>query len=255
MSLRRWLVLGLLALSPSICLAQEDVADVPSEKRQAGDDERKSYFLIPPATDTKPPQGFGLLIILPGGDGGESFHPFVKRIREHAVPKTFAVAQPIAIKWSPEQVVVWPTEKMEVEKQGFSTEDFVEAVIKDVATTHSLDTQQIFCMGWSSSGPAVYALALRNKPVVNGNYVAMSVFKPQQLPALANAKERSIYIEHSQQDRVCPFWMAQQGYQQLKREGARTTLVTYEGGHGWRGDVYGRIRRALQWLQTPPVGD
>jgi predicted esterase len=255
MNMPRWLVLSLLALPPAICPAQEDVADVPSHKRQAGDDERKSYFLIPPATDTKPSQGFGLLIILPGGDGGEAFHPFVKRIRKNAVPEDSAVAQPIAFKWSPEQAIVWPTEKLAVEKQEFSTEEFVEAVIKDVATTHSLDARRIFCMGWSSSGPAVYALALQDKPVVNGSYVAMSVFKPQQLPPLAKAKGRSIYIEHSQQDRICPYWMAQQGYQQLKGEGARTTLVTYEGGHGWRGDVYGRIRRALQWLQKPSNGD
>jgi hypothetical protein len=24
--------------------------------------------------------------------------------------------------------------------------------------------------------------------------------------------------------------------------------VTYEGGHGWRGDVFGMIRAGVQWL-------
>jgi len=248
MKFLQWLILSLLLFTPSVCIAQDDVAEVRSEKRMAGNDERKSYFLIPPATDELPPTGFGLLVILPGGDGSEAFHPFVKRIRKHAVPDDFAVAQPIAFKWSAEQRIVWPTEKLKVKKQKFSTEEFVETVVKDTAAIHTTDPKRVYCMGWSSSGPAIYALALRDKPVVTGSYVAMSVYKPQQLPPLTNAKGRSIYIEHSPNDRVCPYWMARKGHEELRREGARTKLVTYDEGHGWRGDVYGRIRRALHWL-------
>ena len=43
------LPLILLLLTPAICLAQDDIADVPSAKQRVGDDERKSYLLIPPA--------------------------------------------------------------------------------------------------------------------------------------------------------------------------------------------------------------
>ena len=35
--------------------------------------------------------------------------------------------------------------------------------------------------------------------------------------------------------------------------GVRTVLETYDGGHGWRGDVYGRIGKALRWLQQKPA--
>ena len=126
------LPLALLLLSSVSCFAQEDVADVVSEKRQVGGDRRKSYFLIAPAAKEAPSRGHGLLVILPGGDGGEAFHPFVKRIRKHAVPEGLVVAQPIAFKWSEGQQVVWPTEKTKVPKQRFSTEEFVDAVIKDV---------------------------------------------------------------------------------------------------------------------------
>jgi len=252
MKLLQWMILSPLLFTASICFAQGDVADVRSDKRTVGNDERKSYFLIPPAADEPPPTGFGLLVVLPGGDGSEAFHPFVKRIRKHAVPDDFAVAQPLAFKWSPEQRTVWPTEKLKVKKQGFSTEEFVEAVVKDAAAIRKTDPKRVYCMGWSSSGPAIYALALRDKPIVSGSYVAMSVYKPRQLPPLANAKGRSIYIEHSPEDRVCPYWMARKAHEELRREGARTKLVTYDGGHGWRGDVYGRIKNALNWLSDQP---
>jgi len=26
-------------------------------------------------------------------------------------------------------------------------------------------------------------------------------------------------------------------------------LVTYEGGHGWHGDVFGHIRKGIEWMQ------
>ena len=239
-----------LSLTATVTFAQDDVAEVPSERRYVVDDERMSYFLIPPAADKAPADGYGLLVVLPGGDGSEDFHSFIKRIRQNAVSDDFAVVQPIAVKWTPEQRVVWPTERLTVEKQEFSTEQFVETVIKDASTVKKIDPKRVYCMGWSSSGPAVYAVALRDEPAVTGSYVAMSVFKPKLLPPLANAKGRSFYIEHSPEDRICPYWMAKKGHDELKSEGARTTLVTYKGGHGWRGDVYGRIRTALKWLQN-----
>ena len=37
---------------------------------------------------------------------------------------------------------------------------------------------------------------------------------------------------------------------QLAAKGAKTTLATYEGGHGWHGDVFGEIRTGVQWLEA-----
>lgn len=245
----RLLTFASLLLATWTCVAQDDVTDVISEKRQVGKDERKSYFLIPPIEKKEPQQGFGLLVIIPGGDGSADFHPFIKRIRKNAVPDDFAVAQPVAFKWTDEQDIVWPAGKLKVEKQEFSTEEFVTGVIEDVARLYPIDCSRVFCMGWSSSGPAVYAVALSDQPLVAGCYVAMSVYKPLSLPPLSNSKGLSVYIEHSPEDRICPYWMARKAFEDLKREGARTLLQTYNGGHGWRGNVYERIKSALQWLQ------
>ena len=77
----------------------------------------------------------------------------------------------------------------------------------------------------------------------------MSVFKPDFLPPLEGAKGHRYFLYHSPDDRVCPFRMAEQAAKDLEKHGAAVKLVTYEGGHGWRGDVFGQIREGLKWLE------
>lgn len=228
--------------------AQNDVADIESTNHQIGQNDKQQYFLIPPKSKKTPQDGNALLIILPGGDGSADFHPFIKRIFKNAVPDDYAVAQPIAFKWHADQQIVWPTDKLTVDGQKFSSEDFIEAVIADVAKKSKIDKNRVFTMGWSSSGPALYAMALQDKTPIKGSYISMSVYKPNLLPPLENAKDRLFYIEHSKQDRICPYWMASKAVTDLKSNKARVTLVEYDGGHGWRGNVYGRIKSAIDWL-------
>ena len=62
-------------LTPPIA-AQDDVIDVASVERRAGLDENKRYFLIGTRQgDAAPDNGYGLLIVLPGGDGGRRVPP------------------------------------------------------------------------------------------------------------------------------------------------------------------------------------
>jgi len=35
----------------------------------------------------------------------------------------------------------------------------------------------------------------------------------------------------------------------LSKAGLRAILVDYQGGHGWKGNVYGNIRQGIEWLQ------
>jgi predicted esterase len=76
----------------------------------------------------------------------------------------------------------------------------------------------------------------------------MSVFKPDQLPPLENAKGHAYYVLHSPEDFI-PIRMAEQACDALGEHGATVKLETYSGGHGWRGDVYGMIRTGIQWLE------
>jgi predicted esterase len=228
---------------------EDDVADVPSKDVHAGKDKQKRYFLIGPAKDAKAPKdGYGLVVILPGGPGSADFHPFVKRIFKNAVPEGYLVAQPVAVKWTDEQEIVWPTAKNKVEGMKFTTEEFIDAVIDDVDGRHKLDRGRVFTLTWSSSGPAAYAASLTSKNVT-GSFIAMSVFKPDQLPDLSAAKGRGYYLYHSPDDEVCPYDLAQQAEKDLKKAGAEVKLVTYDGGHGWRGPLYDNIGEGIKWLE------
>ena len=123
------------------------LTDVPAQDLRAGKDENKRYFLIGPRKDEKAPkEGYGLVVILPGGPGSAEFHPFVKRIFKNAVPEGYVVAQPVAVKWTDKQEIVWPTDKNRVEGMKFTTEEFVEAVITEVGEKHKLNPEHVFTL-------------------------------------------------------------------------------------------------------------
>jgi predicted esterase len=243
---------GLIASSP-----QDDVAEVPSEDLKAGGDKDKRYFLIGGGKDAKPPAaGYKLAVIMPGGPGTADFNPFVKRIWMHALSKEYLVAQPVAVKWAKDQAIVWPTKNNPVEGMKFSTEDFVEAVIKEVSGRYKVDPRFIFTFSWSSSGPAAYAISLQHKKSVTGSFVAMSVFKPDFLPPLALAKGHAYFIDHSREDKVCPFRMAEEARDELKKAGAKVEFSEQTGAHGWTSDVYPRMKKGFEWLEknaAPPA--
>jgi len=210
------------------------------------------YLLAVPANNVQPPAGgFALVVALPGGDGSADFHPFVSNIRQQALGDGFLIAQPLAKKWTPEQQVVWPTAKLPVTDAKFTTEQLVSAVIDDVAAKHKINRQRVYLLAWSSGGPAAYATLLQEKSPAVGGLIAMSVFQPAWLPPLSQAKARRFYIFHSPSDQFCPHWMAKTAEKSLAEAGAKTTLADYEGGHGWHGDIFGNIRRGIEWLERP----
>ncbi|MFO1094535.1 MAG: hypothetical protein U0992_14710 [Planctomycetaceae bacterium] len=228
--------------------AQDDVADVPSQDLRIGNDQNQRYFLVGPAEgSTAPESGYGLIVVLPGGSGDADFHPFVKRIFKNALPEGYLVAQPVAVQWTKQQQIVWPTAKNREQGMQFTTEEFVDAVIKDIEQKHKLDARRIFTLSWSSGGPAAYAISLTSDKVA-GSFVAMSVFNPKYLPPLAKAKGQRYFIYHSPEDRICPFRMAEQAAKDLPKNGAVVKFEKYDGGHGWQGPVFDNIRAGIEWL-------
>jgi beta-lactamase regulating signal transducer with metallopeptidase domain/poly(3-hydroxybutyrate) depolymerase len=230
--------------------ARIEAASMPSTKVLVGNDPNKHYELMGPREGEKEPEGgWKLLVILPGGDGSADFNPFLRRVALKALPPGYMVAQAVAPKWTDNQNrVVWPTAKLPDGKMGFPTEQFVREVIADVKLRKTIDAGRVYLMGWSSGGPPVYTcLTMPDMPVA-GAFVAMSVFKPDVLPALEGAKDRAVYVLHSPQDTI-NIRFANDAVAKLAAAGARTKLATYEGGHGWRGDVFGQIRAGIEWLE------
>jgi predicted esterase len=232
-----------------------DAGYVPIEERFAEGDTNKLYFLIGRtnlAAASKP--GYRLLIVLPGGEAGRDFQPFIKRIYQNALPAGYLVAQLVAPKWDEKQFaqIVWPTDKSRYPTMKFSTEVFVKAVILEVEKQHKLDARCIFTLSWSAGGPAAYAVSLTPGTRVTGSFVAMSVFRPEQLPDLTVSEGRAYYLLHSREDFI-PIAMAEKARDMLGFNGAIVRLQTYEGGHGWQGDIYGKIRAGIEWLETEAV--
>ena len=246
---------GVLALVASRSLppraSQDDVADVPCLELVAGEHERMRYFLIGAEEHaTAPKGGFKLMVVLPGGDGSADFNPFVRRIWKSALDETYLVAQMVAPQWSEDQgaKVVWPTEKSEWPGAEFTTEEFIDAVIADIEERHEVDLDHVFTLSWSSGGPAAYAYSLWDASRCTGALIAMSVFKPDQLPSLKGARGDAYYLLHSPEDFI-PIDMAKAAEKALEKKGAEVKLVQYAGGHGWHGDVFGMISEGADWLE------
>lgn len=225
-----------------------DVKDVPNEERKAGNDPMKRYFLVGKPASSAPSK---LLLVLPGGDGSADFNPFLRRVWKNALPPGYLMAQLVAPQWSEDQknAIVWPTKKVRWTGMKFSTEEYIEAVVKDVAAKNSIDPAKVFVLGWSSGGPATYSAAL-SSPVVKGAFVAMSVYKPETMPAPSGGRDKPFYLFQSPDDTVTTYGNALAAQKELTSGGAKVTLVNYKGGHGWTDDPFGNIRKALEWLEA-----
>jgi predicted esterase len=240
-------------LKPNDALAE--VADVPSVDLRAGGDARKRYFLIGARKDRKeakpPAEGYGLLIVLPGGDGGANFNTFLRKVYKNSLDKRWLIAQAVAPKWDEKQFrqVVWPRAGLRYPAAKFTTEQFIDAVLVDVKARVPVDPRRVFLLGWSSGGPPCYSMALRKDSPITGAFIAMSVFHPKQLPALANARGRAFYLLQSPDDDVTPIQFAEAAEKVLRAAGARVKLERSKGEHGWQGDVWGRIADGVTWLE------
>ncbi len=130
--------------------------------------------------------------------------PFVRRIYKFALGPDWLIAELVAPKWDAKQAeqLVWPTAKSRYAAAKFTTEEFIKAVVADAGTKVKLDPSRVFTIGWSSGGPPAYSAALATDSPVKGAFVAMSVFKPDQLPPLAAAKGKPFYLLQSPDDKV-----------------------------------------------------
>lgn len=235
---------------PAASFAGLDEAPPPEDVKIDGD-ARKRYLLHGGGKDEKAlASGWKVLVVMPGGDGSAEFAPFVGRIRENVLGKDWLVVQIVAPVWEKEQAekLIWPTKLSPWPKMDFTCEELFAAVLADVGKSRKLDPKYLLTLAWSSSGTLAYALGLQEKTPVTGTFVAMSVFKPENLPSLKEARGRSFYILHSPGDFI-PIKMAEDARDELRKKGAKVEYATYEGGHGWHGDVFGTIGKGIGWLE------
>lgn len=219
----------------------EDVADVPVADLLAGNDRHKRYFLIGARPGASPPPGgYRLILLIPGGDGGPDFHNFARRVYRQSLDERTLVAQLVAVEWFAGQPIVWPTVADPVDGMAFSTESFVEEVVRDVRSRHPVDPRRIFVAAWYSGGGAGGAAALSSSSV-KGAWISTATYRT----VVDGGKDRSIWIDHP----ASRFQAAQEARNRLAAAGVRVRLETYAGA--WAEDIYARLRRGLEWLEEP----
>ncbi|HYC76375.1 MAG TPA: hypothetical protein VEI02_02000 [Planctomycetota bacterium] len=241
------------AESKPAALADDD-PDLPIKDLRAGGDARKRYVVVGPKKGAKPPRhGWKSLFVLPGGTGDAAFHPFVKNIARQVFSDEYVVVQLVSVRWIENQPVIWPTAHVKQKEATFGTEEFFLDVHKEVAKSIKLDPRCCFTLSWSSGGPAAYVLALMDRTPITGSYVAQSVFFPDRLPPLRAAKGKAFFLDHSPEDEKCRFALAEQARDALKKEGAHVELVAYDGGHGWHGAIWDRMKKGRAHLEKHAV--
>lgn len=247
MSAMHTLSFAVLLCALATAQEREAPADKPPPPRSLENDPQQQFYLHP-ARGKPAKTGHGLLVVLPGGDGSADFHGFVKNIAAHAVPADYVVVQLIAPAHKRSAELVWPKRKDDVAEVKLATEDAVSAVIALAGKEHKIDPRRVFVLAWSSGGPPTYALSVDPASPVRGALVAMSVFHKNEVKPIDGAKGRAFYVLHSPQDFIA-LDHAKTAVKELERGGAKTKLVTYEGGHGWHGDVFGNIAAGVKWLE------
>jgi hypothetical protein len=246
-----WIVAATLGAQSKPSLPKPDETDPknPVWDLRANKNENERYFQIGPAKENREPRdGFRLLLVLPGGDGGPDFMNWCRNIRANVLGGDYILAELVSTKWKT-SANTWPTKLSPVPKMEVTTEEFAADVLADVAKRHKIDKRYVFALGWSSSGHVVHDLALAEKPIINGAYVAMATFHPKELPPLKAAKGRTWFLDHSPDDETCPFKDAERARDALKAAGANVELVTYKGGHGWQDDPLERMRKGIKFLE------
>jgi predicted esterase len=80
------------------------------------------------------------------------------------------------------------------------------------------------------------------------SFIAISVFRPEQLPPLANGTGKPFFLLPSPQDKVTPIGHTEAAEKELKAAGANVLLRRCVGGHGWQGDVWTMVGDGIGWL-------
>lgn len=242
-------------LACSAAEAQGLDQSVSAEKRTAGGDLQKRYFLIRHRlSPAEAPKEYGLLLVLPGGAGGADFLPFCANvITALGTPRDFVVAELVAPVWGKPSAtaIVWPGKAFPVKEARFTSEDFIDAVIQDVGQHVRIRGGWVFTLGWSSSGHVLFSSSFEN-PKIRGSFIAMSRFQPIWFQHPQNAKGKRYYFWHSPDDAVCPYAESEFAAAFLGGLGASTLHRSYRGGHGWVPFTFyaDRIKEALEWFRA-----
>jgi predicted esterase len=240
------------------------MASIRSEARQALGTPQSTYWLLTPNRGMRAPErlslqnnglrsgkGLGLLVVLTPGDGnGANAISAWMEIVQEQLKGRYMIALPVAPRWSADQKTTWLTQntKGQTKEAKFSTEEFVNGIVKEVGQNFNLDRERVFIYGAMDSGIAAYSALLESNTLLKGAYLTTSPFKTTLLPPLKAAKGRRFFLQHSRQDKTTPFLIAATAQKLLSDSGGVVKLLAYEDTPP--DEVLKSVGIALEWLET-----
>ena len=113
----------------------------------------REYHLFVPASP--PPDSMPLLVLLQGGDAGSWQFPQQNQWEELAEKEGIVIAIPIG-KLLPPNEGAW---QLNTDARSRQDVDYVEAMIDDVSSSHSIDASEVYAVGYSLGSMFSYELA------------------------------------------------------------------------------------------------
>lgn len=229
-----------LTLKPRPAIQAEGEQSQPEQKQISGDFKRTYWLISPPArANGGPPPPLvgggqmppGLLVVLPPGGNGAQSALFWQSVRETALRNQYYIAVAVAPQWRSDQAATWLTaETMKhVKEAKFAAETFAAEIVKDVTSTHPVDSGRIYLHGAADSGPAVYSAALSAASPFTGYYIQSSAFRTAELPPVTRVRGRRLVIQHAENDKRTPLVMAEAARKLLAQNGGLVRLLTVKG--------------------------
>jgi predicted esterase len=238
-----------------------------AERRLVANDPQRAYWLLSPAyvgpaaaedpgAAPPPKPKFGLIVALTDGAGsGSEPTEFWQEAIQKSLKDGYFVAVPAAPKWNAHQPATWITRqnKAQVTEARFTTESFLNDIIKDVSERYPIDSSRLILHGVGEGGLAAYACSLDVTTPFRGFYLLSSPFKTAQLPPLTRARGRRYLIQQSKDDKLAPYFQAAAAEDLLRKQSALVKLMVVKGQHGYKFSEkpWEQVSQAITWLETP----
>jgi predicted alpha/beta hydrolase family esterase len=188
-----------------------------------------------------------LVVVLVGGRGGAETIGLGRMVDRFVEKGSCLVVQPLAFVWSESQKIVWPTYFVIPPEALVPTEDWITYLVKSILGSEVDIHGEVYLVGFSSSGPAVYSLLSSGK-FVSGAVVAGSVFDSSRVFDGLPLKDRRLFVYHSPFDSIVDIKNAYAAREYFRSVGVSVFLREHIYGHSGV-DNYSALVEGMSWLK------
>ncbi|MEI6516098.1 MAG: dienelactone hydrolase family protein [bacterium] len=128
-----------------------------------------------------------------------------------------------------------------------------ETIVKDIKDAKGVNPKAVFLIGFSAGGYMAYQVALKHPELFTG-VIILDADIPRKNLDEASLKAQTVkvpfYLSHGDKDSYFPASRGAQAMEYVKAAGFPATLATHEGGHALPDDLFGVIKKGVDWIGT-----